>query len=69
MERALAEHFASELALIGDSFNRLHELIQSHIHVEGLQKEFRQPLGEAMAVAAMMMIEIGKLYPDLAPRK
>jgi hypothetical protein len=67
VERKLAEEFMRELSIMGDHLNRLHELVQTHVSGEDLQKQFRISLGEVMGGNAVLAIHITRLFPDLRP--
>jgi hypothetical protein len=64
MERTLAEEFRRELSAMGDHFNRLHELIHTHVAGDDLRKA---ESGAAMSGAAVMTLQIARIHPDLDP--
>jgi hypothetical protein len=52
---------------VGESLNRLNDLIEAHVAVE-VKKEFKRALGEAMVgVGTTLLMPIIRLYPDLDP--
>jgi hypothetical protein len=69
MERALAEEMVREILAIGKNLNRLNDLIEAHVAEGTLKKEFKIPLGEAMAGGTVLLLPIIRLYPDLDPDK
>ena len=69
MERALAEEMVREILAIGKHLNRLNDWIEAHIAEGELKKEFKRPLGEALASGAVLLLPIIRQYPDLDPDK
>jgi hypothetical protein len=69
MERALAEEMVREILAIGNNLNRLNDLLEAHIADAELKKEFKRPLGEAMASGTILLLPFIRLYPDLDPDK
>jgi hypothetical protein len=69
MERALAEEMVREILGIGKNLNRLNDLLEAHIAEGDLKREFKRPLGEAMAGGTVLLLPIIRQYPDLDPDK
>lgn len=65
MKRDLAEEFMKELSIMDDHLNRLHELIQTHVSGDDLQKQFRNSLAEVMGGTALISFHITRLFPDM----
>jgi hypothetical protein len=58
-----------KILAIGKNLNRLNDLIEAHVAEGVLTKEFKIPLGEAMAGGTVLLLPIIRLYPDLDPDK
>jgi hypothetical protein len=67
MERALAEQMVREILAVGQSLNRLNDLIEAHVTEGTIKKQFKSALGEAMASGAVLLLPIVELHPDLDP--
>jgi len=69
MERALAEQMVGEILAMGESLNRLNDLIEAHVAEGAVKMQFKRALGEAMGSGAVLLLPIVGLHPDLDPDK
>jgi hypothetical protein len=69
MERALAEQMVGEILAMGESLNRLNDLIEAHVAEGAVKTQIKRALGEAMGSGAVLLLPIVDLHPDLDPDK
>jgi len=67
MERELAEQMVDEILTMGESLNRVNDLIEAHVTEAIVKQQFKRALGEAMTSGAVLLLPIIGLYPDLDP--
>ena len=58
-----------EVLAMGESLNRLNDLIEAHVTAGAVKMQFKRALGEAMGSGAVLLLSIVGLHPDLDPDK